>query len=121
MKCHKCGKPAKIYDAEKGRAICPACDTKQKGKECNKCGDCCRGFHIPMKKYPEDVRKYLSYHENCEIVNYEGKEFLYIKNKCKFLTKDNLCEIYPDRPDICKRAYTEDRENVVFPAKCSLK
>jgi len=121
MKCSVCGNDTSNYDSKKRRAICPACDAKQKGKVCNKCGDCCRGFHMPLKNLNNDVRKYLLYHENCEIQEHNGKHFLYIKNKCKHLGDDNLCAIYESRPEVCKRGYTEDTDNVIYPEKCSLK
>lgn len=47
--------------------------------ECSKCGLCCR--HIDMIP---------------ELSDYDSGN-----GRCKYLTEDNLCDIYANRPDIC--------------------
>lgn len=47
--------------------------------ECSKCGLCCQ--HIDMIP---------------ELLDYDSGN-----GKCKYLTADNLCAIYENRPDIC--------------------
>lgn len=92
-----------------------------KGKVCNLCGDCCRGFSLPAHNLSTDYKTYLSYHENVEIRIYEGKPIIYFNNVCKHLTEDNKCAIYETRPQICKDGYTVKRTGVMFPENCSLK
>lgn len=91
------------------------------GKACNKCGKCCLGFHIPIGNQEADMKKYFEYHENCEIIKYEDKEYIHVKSRCNHLKEDNTCAIYPDRPRVCKVAYTKIREGFIFPEGCSLK
>lgn len=45
--------------------------------QCRKCGQCCVKFEIPELEKKENER-------------------------CKYLTEDNLCSIYADRPKICR-------------------
>lgn len=92
------------------------------GKVCSKCGNCCLGFHIPLATLSPDYRRYLSLHENCEIETRDGKDYLYVKNRCKHLGEDNLCNIYDERPQVCKDAYVKDRGKAVFyPEGCTMR
>jgi len=93
-----------------------------KGKVCNKCGKCCVGFHLPVKTLSQDQINYFSYHENVEVQTLEGGQLsLFFNNKCKHLAKDNLCAIYETRPDVCRDAYTKNRQGVIFPEGCSMR
>ena len=59
-------------------------------QECRGCGACCRSAAglISLPEYWDEEKK-----------------------KCIYLTEENLCEIYEDRPDICrikeKKEYSE--------------
>jgi Fe-S-cluster containining protein len=53
--------------------------------ECSKCGDCCRELYLIE-------RLKLALHTKT----------LAFKKSCKFLDKNNLCKIYPNRPKFCK-------------------
>lgn len=49
--------------------------------ECQKCGRCCRNIAVKMF-----------------LPNFWDE-----KNQCcKHITEDNICSIYPDRPDVCR-------------------
>jgi len=94
-----------------------------KDLECKQCGNCCKGFGWPTKAMAEDLKYYYSLHENVEIIEYEGKEFLYFHLPCKHLQDNGLCAIYEtdDRPIICVKGYTQKREGVIFPDGCAFK
>ena len=95
---------------------------ESEGKVCSKCGKCCLGFRIRIPNLSPDYKRYYSYHENTEVQEIDGKTFLRINNRCKNLSKDNLCLIYENRPDICRDGYTKIRDDRVnFPEGCTLK
>lgn len=79
---------------------------------CEKCvGLCCRYLALPIdtpktKGDFDDVRWYLA-HEGISVFVEEGDWYINIANRCKYLTKDNRCDIYEDRPRLC-RGYKED-------------
>lgn len=79
---------------------------------CKKCaGLCCRYLALPIetpesKDDHDDVRWYLA-HEGISIFVEKGDWYIQIANRCKHLTRDNLCEIYESRPRIC-RGYEDD-------------
>ncbi len=79
---------------------------------CTKCpGLCCRYIALPIetpttKKDFDDVRWYLA-HEGITVFVEEGEWYLNIAARCKFLRQDNLCDIYEERPKICRR-YSEE-------------
>lgn len=79
---------------------------------CEQCaGLCCRYIALPLDtpetlKDFEDVRWYLA-HEGISVFVEKGDWYINIATRCKFLNKDNLCEIYEHRPKIC-RGYKED-------------
>ena len=77
---------------------------------CEKCvGLCCRYLALPIdtpesKGDFDDVRWYLA-HEGISVFVEDGD--WYIANRCKYLTRDNRCDIYENRPRLC-RGYKED-------------
>jgi Fe-S-cluster containining protein len=64
-----------------------------------KCGECCRTMRFELHDFDEAY--WVELH-GVKVVS-EGK-FLYAEFpiKCKKL-KDNLCSIYENRPDLCRR------------------
>ena len=75
---------------------------------CLDCGaKCCRYFALQIdepdsdKEY-EKVRWYLA-HENTWVFVDEGKWYLLVNNKCRYLGQDLLCTVYDRRPDICRK------------------
>lgn len=79
---------------------------------CKKCaGLCCRYLALPLdtpegKDDYDDIRWYLA-HEGISIFVEENDWYIQVANRCKHLTRDNLCEIYDQRPRIC-RGYEDD-------------
>jgi len=78
---------------------------------CQKCaGLCCRYIALPIetpesKADYDDIRWYLA-HEGISVFVEDEDWFINIANRCKYLNKDNLCDIYEHRPKIC-RGYKE--------------
>lgn len=79
---------------------------------CGKCaGLCCRYLALPIET-PEsradfdDIRWYLA-HEGISVFVEDGEWYINVANRCKYLGPDNLCQIYENRPRIC-RGYTEN-------------
>jgi len=79
---------------------------------CDECaGLCCRYLALPIetpenKADYDDVRWYLA-HEGISVFVEEGDWYINIANRCKYLNRDNLCDIYEHRPRIC-RGYQEE-------------
>ncbi|RLD10555.1 MAG: YkgJ family cysteine cluster protein [Chlamydiae bacterium] len=82
---------------------------------CIECGaKCCKYFSLEIDEPDcpdeyEDVRWYLC-HENTWVFIDEGKWYLYLNNKCRYLDKNNLCSIYDKRPLICRKHNQKDCE-----------
>lgn len=74
---------------------------------CRKCeSKCCRYFALQIdtprtKQDFENIRWFLA-HKDIEVYVEKRKWYLEIKNKCRYLTKNNLCGIYEKRPLICR-------------------
>lgn len=68
--------------------------------ECSKCGSCCSTF-LPLKKSEIDClrqlikKRHIKPHTQPLVVNA-------IDLTCPFLTDDNKCSIYDERPFICR-------------------
>jgi len=79
---------------------------------CNHCTAlCCRYFSLPIdapKTWADydNLRWYLS-HGRVSLFVEEGTWYLVVFGDCEYLTHDNRCGIYHDRPEICS-AYTTD-------------
>ena len=75
---------------------------------CQKCaGLCCRYLALPVEKPTtrsdyDDIRWYLA-HEGISIFVEDGDWYINIATRCKYLNKDNLCDMYEHRPRICRR------------------
>jgi Fe-S-cluster containining protein len=88
---------------------------------CTSCGDCCRYFLIPLpqdwrinvRHNRDDFRKWLELHHGAKVVDNDLRMNCYVPSvrvdtPCSWLTKDNKCKHYADRPDICKRFLCRD-------------
>ena len=70
---------------------------------CKKCGNCCKRFTLQVFSHcPEyddiknDIRQYCSFPLDTEKVFYVGE------GRCAWLSKENLCVNYADRPEVCR-------------------
>ena len=91
------------------------------GKECSKCGACCKGFSIPTKTLSKDLIDYFTYHEGVEIKEVDGQQLIYVNARCEHLTEENLCAIYDHRPIVCRDGYTKNRKGVIWHEGCTLR
>ena len=81
---------------------------------CDKCtGLCCRYFALPIetpedKEDYDDIRWYLC-HENITVFVEDGDWYINVKNECRHLSEnDYKCDIYKNRPKICRGYTTRD-------------
>jgi len=78
---------------------------------CKKCaGLCCRYLALPIdtpktKGDFDDIRWYLA-HKGISVFVEKRDWYINIANRCKYLTRENTCDIYEHRPRIC-RGYNE--------------
>lgn len=71
---------------------------------CSKCGKCCTSlfFTFPNLKLRQSDIEYYKYH-NIDIEKFGRTGYrLKVNNRCEHLTKDNLCDIFETRPDVCR-------------------
>ena len=74
---------------------------------CEKCaGLCCRYIALPIEKPEtksdfEDVRWYLA-HEGISVFVEDDEWYINIASRCKYLDRENRCDIYEHRPKICR-------------------
>ena len=79
---------------------------------CDHCiGKCCRYFSMPIRQPANwddfhEVRGYLA-HERTMVYVESGTWFLLVTSRCHYLTAEDRCRIYHDRPRVC-REYTAD-------------
>ncbi len=90
------------------------------GKVCKKCGECCKQVSFHFKPASEDMQKYYKL-RGFRITDYEGTKFVTVDVPCKNLSEDGSCKDYENRPDICRRGYTETRTGVIFEEGCAFK
>ncbi len=82
---------------------------------CNHCsGKCCRYFTVELS--PPDgwddydaIRWYLAHGRTLVYVE-KGTWYLVVMTRCKYLSKDDRCQIYLNRPKICRDYTTADCE-----------
>jgi uncharacterized protein len=79
---------------------------------CNHCtGRCCRYFSLPIDNPTtwndyDSIRWYLAHGQT--LIYVEKKQwYLLVMTKCTYLTDQDLCRIYLNRPKVC-RDYTTD-------------
>ena len=80
---------------------------------CDHCtGRCCRYFSLPIDNPTtwndyDSIRWYLAHGQTLIYVN-KKQWYLLVMTKCSYLTSDNRCRIYLNRPKVC-REYTTDQ------------
>ena len=90
------------------------------GKVCKKCGECCKRVSFSFIPATADMQKYYEL-RGFRIMEYEGRKYVEVNIPCSNLTKEGLCGDYENRPDICRRGYTETRKGVIFEEGCAFK
>lgn len=79
---------------------------------CDHCvGKCCRYFSLPIDTPTtwddyDSIRWYLAHGRTLVYVD-KGTWYLVVMTRCKYLSRDDRCQIYLNRPKIC-REYTTD-------------
>ena len=81
---------------------------KENKELCKGCSECCKYVIIkwttPETEKDYDAIVWLISHENVSAyIDFEGLWHLEFKTRCKYLGKDDLCIIYEDRPDVCRK------------------
>jgi len=73
--------------------------------ECEKCGNCCKGFALDIQ--PKNVN--LENITLLEIHDVPVKEgfTLFVPHRCKHLTDESLCDIWENRPQVCRNYFCE--------------
>jgi len=66
---------------------------------CNQCGECCKTVRFELLDY--DHKRWAELH-GIKVVEVGVKDYAEFPIVCTKL-KDNLCTIYDDRPDMCRR------------------
>ena len=66
--------------------------------ECRNCGECCSNY-LPLQEQEIKRMKELAQKENKHLIRQDWYD------RCPFLNNNNKCDIYSDRPLIC-REYT---------------
>jgi Fe-S-cluster containining protein len=95
--------PARLHreDLAPGEVLCSYCPAK-----------CCRYFALPIDKPTTwrdfDFMRWFLLHDRASVFTEDGCWYLLVHTACKHLRSDNLCGIYPTRPQIC-RTYTTDK------------
>lgn len=71
---------------------------------CKRCGLCCKWVIHRFGGGEEAIRYYMA-HENFKVIYSKELKMpiVLIKSRCKYLNKDNLCDIYENRPLVCKQ------------------
>lgn len=80
---------------------------------CNKCKALCCQYVMLELDEPDDrdefekIRWYVA-HKNISVVHNDEKWYLYVKNPCKYITRDYKCEIYENRSSVCRNHAATD-------------
>ena len=96
-----------IKDAEQRRICQGLCEAR-----------CCRyiTIHIdaPRLKADFDEISWFLAHENISVYFHGRRWHVEVRNRCKYLTRNNLCSAYESRPLVCRGYDTEECE---YPAR----
>ena len=85
---------------------------------CKTCiSKCCRYFALELDTPKtlddfENGRWFLA-HKGISVFVDKRKWHMEVRNKCKYLAKDNTCNVYDKRPKICKEHSNHECENVL--------
>ncbi len=79
-------------------------------QDCRKCGLCCSCLILPLAWTPsEDVIEWLTARELRPKLR-NGILWIAVPDRCPHLNNDNLCEVYDDRPRICREGICLNKE-----------
>ena len=78
--------------------------------KCKKCGKCCSNF-LPLRKEEIKTMKRLAKKENRHLLMQDWYDI------CPFLNYKNECDIYDNRPLICKEYTCYKFENKIYNAE----
>lgn len=70
--------------------------------ECSGCGQCCTNILTLSDKEIHRIKSYIGQYK-IEPINHCSYVTWSYSNVCPFLNNENKCNIYPVRPEICKR------------------
>lgn len=93
----------------------PRSDFKADECLCDFCaGKCCRYFSLPIDEPTtwddfDSIRWYLAHGQTMVYVDKEVW-YLLVMTRCKYLTRDDRCKVYMNRPKICREYTTDDCE-----------
>jgi Fe-S-cluster containining protein len=94
----------------------PGRDQLQPGEcLCDHCtGKCCRYFSLPIETPKswddyDSIRWYLAHGKTMVYVE-KGTWYLLVLTRCKYLTAEDRCRVYLNRPKICRDYSTSDCE-----------
>lgn len=86
-------------------------------QECK--GRCCRYITIvvpaPKRKVDFDELSWFLAHQNISVYVEARRWHVEVQSRCKHLGTNNLCEIYENRPDVCRDYEIETCEYPVRP------
>ena len=68
--------------------------------QCSACGKCCANVLMLNEKEIDIIKKYINKHN---ILPVNRNTIFSFVNICPFLSKNNKCNIYEVRPDICRK------------------
>jgi Fe-S-cluster containining protein len=90
-------------DLPSGACLCDFCT-----------GKCCRYFSLPIETPTtwddyDSIRWYLAHGRTIVYVE-KGTWYLLVMSRCQYLTSDNRCGIYYNRPKICREYKTDNCE-----------
>jgi uncharacterized protein len=82
---------------------------------CGRCpGKCCRYFALAIETPTDwqdfDYMRWYLLHERAAVFVEDDDWYLLVYNRCKHLRDDNLCDIYHNRPQICRDYKTHNCE-----------
>jgi Fe-S-cluster containining protein len=98
MKKHK-----RRSELKPGECLCDFCT-----------GKCCRYFSLPIDEPTtwddyDAIRWYLAHGQTMVYVD-KAQWYLLVMTRCSYLTRENRCGIYLNRPRICREYTTKDCE-----------
>lgn len=71
--------------------------------KCSGCGACCSAILCVSDAEVKKIKKYLGQHPEVKMINRNTALDKDFKDICPFLNKENKCQIYEVRPEICSR------------------
>jgi len=87
--------------------------------KCKRCGECCRYINVEIPKdYNIDLLFLAA--RKIKIIRTKSGLILSIPSICPHLTENNLCRIYDNRPQACRRFPLETNEDFM-PKDCAFR